>query len=256
MSPGTLNAATHPQEERPPVQPGELAPGTRSASRRARGLLKSVLKRLGLSVGIVLVAVPALTVRLETLVSDRDVLFLLWSQALSLVPGLPGSYLRRCYYALTLRSCPLDFDIGFLSFFNDRRSEVGRHVYIGGGVGLGHVHLGDGVMMGRRVSILNGGDQHTFGPDGKLTPFDRLSAPRIDIGANTWLGEGCIIMAHVGERCIVGAGSVVSRPVPQGCLVVGNPARLLRRLFEEDDPAEDRVESVTTVPASRPYGAH
>lgn len=200
----------------------------------------AVLKGAGIAVGLTLVALPALTVRLELLVSSRrNELFPLWGQALALVPGLPGKYLRKCYYALALRSCPLDLDIGFLSYFNDRRSEVGRRVYVGGSVGLGYVRLGDGCMMGSRVSVINGGKQHAFGPDGRLTPFDRLAAPQVRIGADTWLGEGAIIMADIGDQCIVGAGSVVSRPVPDGCLIAGNPARFIRRLVEDGGTGED-----------------
>ena len=126
-----------------------------------------------------------------------------------------------------------------MSYFNDRRSVVGRDVYVGFGVGLGRVVLGDGCLIGSRASIINGGQQHDLGPDGRLTPFDRTAAPPVRIGPQTWLGEGVIVMADVGGRCIVGAGSVVSRPVADGYLVAGNPCRPLRRLVE-DDP--DRAE--------------
>jgi len=194
---------------------------------------KSGLKSLGIALGLAVVALPALTCWVEARLSGRNEVFLFWGQAFALSPGLPGKYLRKCFYFLTLRSCSLRCDLGFLSYFSDRRSEVGRGAYVGCGVSVGLASLGDGCLVGNRACILNGGWQHTLGPDGRLTPFDHASARYVQIGTETWIGEGAIVMADVGSRCIIGAGSVVSGPVPDGCLVAGNPARFLRRLVEE-----------------------
>jgi acetyltransferase-like isoleucine patch superfamily enzyme len=120
-----------------------------------------------------------------------------------------------------------------MSYFNDRRAEVGSRVYVGFGVGLGLVSLGEGVLIGSRASVLSGGSQHEHGPDGHLTPFHRSSARHVRIGPETWIGEAAVVMADVGSRCIVGAAGVVSRPVPDGCVVAGNPARFIRRTSEE-----------------------
>jgi carbonic anhydrase/acetyltransferase-like protein (isoleucine patch superfamily) len=192
----------------------------------------AVLKGVGIVLGLTVAALPGLSCWIEARLSSRAEIFFFWGQAFALMPGLPGNYLRKCFYFLTLQSCSLRCDLGFLSYFSDRRTEVGRGAYVGFGACIGLASLGDGCLVGSRASIINGGWQHTLGPDGRLTPFDRASAPRTQIGAETWIGEGAIIMADVGSRCIIGAGSVVSSPVPDGCLVAGNPARFLRRLVE------------------------
>ena len=65
-----------------------------------REISKSVLN----AIGLVLVALPALTCWAERRISNRSELFRFWSHLYSLVPGLPGDYLRKCYYHLTLRA--------------------------------------------------------------------------------------------------------------------------------------------------------
>jgi maltose O-acetyltransferase len=56
------------------------------------------------------------------------------------------------------------------------------------------------------------------------------AAKPIVIGDNVWLGGGAIVLAGVtiGADSVVGAGAVVTRDVPPGVVVVGNPARVLR----------------------------
>lgn len=53
----------------------------------------------------------------------------------------------------------------------------------------------------------------------------------VTIGANVWIGGGAIILpgVHIGDDAIIGAGSVVTREVPAGAAVAGNPARMMRR---------------------------
>ena len=52
---------------------------------------------------------------------------------------------------------------------------------------------------------------------------------KIKIGSYTYIGSNCMIMPGVtiGERCIVGGGSVVTKSVPDGCMVAGNPAKFI-----------------------------
>lgn len=211
-----------------------IGPGSNGQS--SSGALLLAVKGGLIALGMVVVSLPAAVCWLEERLSERNEVFLFWGQTFALVPGLPGKYLRKCFYRLTLSSCSLSCDLGFMSFFNDRRSEVGARVYIGTYVGLGLVSLGEGVLVGSRVSLLNGGDQHEYGPDGRLTPFQPSKVRRVHIGPETWIGEAAVVMADVGSRCIVGAAGVVSRPVPDGCVVVGNPARFIRKTLE-DAPA-------------------
>jgi acetyltransferase-like isoleucine patch superfamily enzyme len=216
--------------------------GSFSTKGRALKLIKTCLKGFGIAIGMVIVALPALSSRVERFVSTRDAFFLFWGQAFAVVPGLPGNYIRKCYYFVTLRRCSLDCEIGFMTFIHDRRAQVGRRVYIGTSAGIGWVDVGDGCLLASRVSVLSGSTQHQLGPDGRLTPFERSAAQQTHIGEDTWIGEGAIVMADVESHCIVGAGSIVTKPVPSGSVVAGNPARLIRRLGD-DAPQPQQAEA-------------
>lgn len=198
-----------------------------SAERPVIGPIRWVLKGVGCAVGLLIAAIPALSSGIEARLSARQEVFVFWGQLFALVPGVVGNYLRKCYYVLTLQSCTLDCEIGFLSYFTDRRATVARGVYIGVGAYIATAVLGEGTLIGSRVSILSGKHQHRFTPDGRLMGFDHASIHQVHIGAQTWIGEGAVLMADVGSRCIVAAGSVVSNPVPDGCTVGGNPARFV-----------------------------
>jgi acetyltransferase-like isoleucine patch superfamily enzyme len=194
--------------------------------------VKQTLKWIGNGVGLVLVAIPAGLCRIESWFSERDDLFLFWGQFFALIPGSPGLFLRKCYYFLTLQRCSLNCHIGFLTYFAQRQAEVGARVYIGARASIGIATLGEGSLIGSRVSILNGGRQHQFGPDGRLTACRPSTLPRVYVGEETWIGEAAVLMADVGRQCIVAAGSVVSSPVPDGSIVGGNPARFAGKTIE------------------------
>lgn len=58
------------------------------------------------------------------------------------------------------------------------------------------------------------------------------------IGDGTWIGEKVCILSNVsiGEKCIIGAGSVVTKSVPDYCVAVGNPAKVVK--YWDDDKTE------------------
>lgn len=192
--------------------------------------MKEFVKSVAMFLGLAIMAIPAATCWLERRLGTGDRIFLSWGQFCALLPGLPGAYLRRCFYCLTLERCARDCHIGFLSLITSRKTTIEASVYIGPMVVIGIATLGRGALIGTRAGILNGGHQHERLPDGTLTPFLPDRAPRTHIGADSWIGEAAIVMADVGARCIVGAASVVHRPVKDDSIVAGNPARLIRTM--------------------------
>lgn len=156
-----------------------------------------------------------------------DGLFNLGAQFLAIFPGLPGCYLRGAYYFGTLEGCSWETHVGFGSIFTHRGGSLAGRASMGSYCVIGHAHIGPGVMIGSRVSMPSGKRQH-IDAHGKLTSGSRYET--ISIGARSWVGEGAIIMASVGTDCIVSAGAVVIKDMPDGVLIGGNPATVIREL--------------------------
>jgi virginiamycin A acetyltransferase len=156
--------------------------------------------------------------------TGRNTLFASMAQALSLLPGRTGSYLRRGFYALTLTECADDVHIEFGTLLNYPTTRLAKGVYIGTYCTLGMVSIGEGTMIGSNVDILSSRHQHRR--DGtRLLGAESGTFTPVRIGRNTWIGNSAIIMANVGQDCTVGAGTVVVTDVDPGLTVVGNPAR-------------------------------
>jgi acetyltransferase-like isoleucine patch superfamily enzyme len=149
-----------------------------------------------------------------------------FAQSVALFPGLIGDYLRSAYYYMTLEACSLNTQISFGSYFAHSGSELADHVNIGAYCVIGLAHIEDHTFIGGAVQILSGSQQHKRGADGRFVDGEFV---KINIGANCWIGASSVIMADVGPNSTVAAGSVVSTPIPAGCVAAGNPARIVRR---------------------------
>ncbi|MDA8389467.1 MAG: acyltransferase [Gammaproteobacteria bacterium] len=147
------------------------------------------------------------------------------AKLLSLMPGRLGQYLRASFYMLTLDECHYDLAVGFGSFFAHPTARVGRGVGIGCFSIIGSAELADGVMVGSRASILSGKYHHGGGNRHRDVRENPLLLETVRIGEATWIAEGALVMANVGAHCIVAAGSVVTKAIPDGATAVGNPAR-------------------------------
>jgi acetyltransferase-like isoleucine patch superfamily enzyme len=156
------------------------------------------------------------------------VVFVTFSDLLSLVPGPPGVHVRRAFYYMTLEACGPDFSAGFGTTLAHPESRVGRGVYVGYRCTLGMVDLGDNVALGSNVDVLSGRHQHHFqSPDLPILEQGGTFR-RVRIGTDSWVGNGAVVMADVGAGSIVGAGSVVVRAIPPMSVAAGNPAAVKR----------------------------
>jgi virginiamycin A acetyltransferase len=159
-----------------------------------------------------------------------ETFFTFWAQAVALIPGVAGVFLRRAFYRLTLEACASTFSIGFGAMFSHRQATIEQDAYVGPYAIVGSCRLGRGCLIGSRSSILSGGSLHTLDADGRWAATDLTKLRRVVIGSYAWIGESSVIIADVGPSAMVAAGSVVSSAVPAHTMVGGNPARFVRRL--------------------------
>ena len=111
--------------------------------------------------------------------------------------------------------------------------DYGYNISLGDGVFLNFnciildvvaVTIGDGTQIGPGVQILTADHPRDPAQRRQMLEFGRPVA----IGRNVWIGGGAIILpgVRIGDDALVGAGAVVTRDVPPGATVVGNPARV------------------------------
>ena len=118
---------------------------------------------------------------------------------------------------------------------------AGRYIHFGNGVyanfGLTcvddtHIYIGDKTMFGPNVVLATA--NHPILPELREKAYQYNK--EIHIGRNCWLGAGVIVVPgiSIGDNSVIGAGSVVTRDIPDNVLAVGNPRRVLREISEHD----------------------
>lgn len=111
-----------------------------------------------------------------------------------------------------------------------RRCKISSHTFICEGV-----TIEDHVFVGHGVTFTNDRLPRATTKDGKLQTSEDWTVERTLVRTGASIGSGATILSNlvIGECAIVGAGSVVTRDVPDRSIVAGNPARVLRHIASE-----------------------
>jgi acetyltransferase-like isoleucine patch superfamily enzyme len=106
-----------------------------------------------------------------------------------------------------------------------KRCKISSHTFVCEGV-----TIEDNVFIGNGVMFINDSYPRATAADGNLQTEADWKVERTVVKNGASIGSGATILSNVsiGENAIVGAGSVVTKDVPPGSIVVGNPAKVLR----------------------------
>lgn len=205
-------------------------------------MIKQVVQR----VAWLITAPLALTYRVIAIKGNPDSAFHTFSQLLSLIPGKTGSYLRVGFYRHTLAHCDPDCFIAFGTLFSHAGTEIHQGVYIGPNCNIGLSIIREDSLLGSGVHIMSGRRQHNFSDPSVPAREQGGQFEQVEIGADCWLGNGALILATVAIKSVVGAGAVVTKPIPAGSIVSGNPAIKIG-----SRPVADGTGTTTTNPGTR-----
>lgn len=94
------------------------------------------------------------------------------------------------------------------------------------------VIIGDNCQMAPNVAIYTAG--HPVHPDTRNTAYEY--GIEVTIGDNVWIGGNTVICpgVHIGSNTVIGAGSVVTKDIPDWAIAAGNPCRVIREITEAD----------------------
>ena len=137
------------------------------------------------------------------------------------------------------QDCAVSPDVNFAY---GERIHVGDRVRIGPGCTIwagpsqGRIVLGDDVLLGPEVLITVGKYDYNAGSPVRDQP---MTEGDVIIGRDVWVGCRAMVLPGVtiGDGCIVGAGSIVTKSLPAGSVAVGSPAKIIgQRLIRLRDP--------------------
>lgn len=91
------------------------------------------------------------------------------------------------------------------------------------------INIGDNVLTANNVYISD--NNHAYEDISKpVMDQSQVFKGAVEIGSGSWLGENvCIIGAKIGKNCVIGANAVVTSDIPDYCVAVGIPAKVIRR---------------------------
>ncbi|MDD4178615.1 MAG: acyltransferase [Candidatus Margulisbacteria bacterium] len=106
-----------------------------------------------------------------------------------------------------------------------KNCKISSHTFICEGV-----DIADGVFVGHNVSFINDKYPKAVNPDGTLQNEADWEVVKTEVGQGASIGTSATILCgiKIGANAVVGAGSVVTKDVPAGAVVAGNPARPLK----------------------------
>ena len=148
-------------------------------------------------------------------------------QVACLVPASPGVFARQALLAWMASGCGRRVTVHIGTLFSTPRVRIGENVYVGAFCNIGYAQIEDDVLFGSNVHVLSGKQQHGYARTDVPIARQQGHKTAVRVGAGSWIGNGAIVMADIGEHSVIGAGSVVVDAIPAWSVAVGSPARVV-----------------------------
>lgn len=126
-------------------------------------------------------------------------------------------------------------ELPFHANWGGRHVHFGSYIYANSNLTLvddGHIYIGDRVMLGPNVTIATA--NHPI--NSELREKGLQYNKDVHIDENTWIAANVVIVPgiRIGKNVVIGAGSVVTKDIPDNVVAVGNPCHILREIGEHD----------------------
>ena len=119
--------------------------------------------------------------------------------------------------------------------------DYGKHIEVGKNffanynctlIDVAKIRIGDNCMMAPNVSVYTAG--HPVHPVSRNSAYEY--GKEVTIGDNVWLGGNTVVCpgVHIGSNVVIGAGSVVTKDIPDWCVAAGNPCKVIRKITDAD----------------------
>ena len=113
--------------------------------------------------------------------------------------------------------------------------EAGKHLFVNYNctiLDVAKVKIGDNCRLAPNVAIYTAG--HPVHPDTRASMYEY--GKEVTIGDNVWIGGNAVICpgVHIGNNVVIGAGSVVTKDIPDWAIAAGNPCKVIRLITEAD----------------------
>lgn len=140
-----------------------------------------------------------------------------------------------CQFGYSLAPHFLGFHILLQARYIDSLLKIGKNSIFSNDItiiAVKEISIGDNCLIGDRVTMVDC-DFHEINPLTRLNSYGKVES--IFIGNNVWIGSGVTILKGVtiGDNCVIAQNSTVTHSVDENLIVAGNPAKVVRSVFED-----------------------
>lgn len=127
---------------------------------------------------------------------------------------------------------------------------IGKGFSIGNNCGIGEfcffgaaggIEIGNDVIMGQNVRFHS--ENHKYEDINLPIRLQGVTNKGIKVGDNCWIGSGVVVLdgITIGSGCVIGANTIVNKDIPNDCVVVGNPARVVKKRSNDGSENEKNI---------------